>query len=331
MTTRFSVGLTLLLCGPAGCAAELETDPGDPSAERGSIGKADLMGTCQGATEDFCGGPSAGNCWCDEACVGYGDCCSDVDEVCGPVDPPPGGQGCGGFLGDTCSDDEYCAYEAGQYCGAADASATCQPRPEACITLYDPVCGCDGNTYGNACVAAVAGTGVLSEGACAAPPPGSFCGGIAGIQCPDGQVCVDDENDDCDPADGGADCGGVCVLEGEACAPVLCELFCAFGFDVDPETGCEVCACAEQPAGAECVAAGGKCVVGLVESCPEGLAASAMGCGDAPIETTCCAPVEPAPDSCVGACGGPAAGAGCWCDSLCESYGDCCGDFSTAC
>jgi hypothetical protein len=39
---------------------------------------------------------------------------------------------------------------------------------------------------------------------------GRFCGGIAGFQCPAGQVCVDNPNDDCDPAHGGADCGGVC-------------------------------------------------------------------------------------------------------------------------
>lgn len=39
---------------------------------------------------------------------------------------------------------------------------------------------------------------------------GQFCGGIAGIQCPTGKVCVDDRTDDCDPNRGGADCGGVC-------------------------------------------------------------------------------------------------------------------------
>ena len=40
----------------------------------------------------------------------------------------------------------------------------------------------------------------------------AFCGGIAGFACPrPGQVCVDDPCDDCDPAQGGADCGGVCV------------------------------------------------------------------------------------------------------------------------
>ena len=37
------------------------------------------------------------------------------------------------------------------------------------------------------------------------------CGGIAGIQCPGGQVCVDDPADTCDPSHGGRDCSGICV------------------------------------------------------------------------------------------------------------------------
>jgi len=36
------------------------------------------------------------------------------------------------------------------------------------------------------------------------------CGGFAGLACPDGMVCVDDPHDSCDPAHGGADCGGIC-------------------------------------------------------------------------------------------------------------------------
>jgi hypothetical protein len=43
------------------------------------------------------------------------------------------------------------------------------------------------------------------------PQPPIHCGGIAGVACPDGLVCVDWTGDDCDPDAGGADCVGVCV------------------------------------------------------------------------------------------------------------------------
>lgn len=40
---------------------------------------------------------------------------------------------------------------------------------------------------------------------------GKFCGGIAGFGCPAGFECKDDPSDSCDPANGGADCGGICT------------------------------------------------------------------------------------------------------------------------
>lgn len=42
---------------------------------------------------------------------------------------------------------------------------------------------------------------------------GEFCGGIAGFPCSEGFVCVDDPSDDCDPNNGGADCGGICLRD----------------------------------------------------------------------------------------------------------------------
>src|ERR1041385_8006820 len=98
-------------------------------------------------------------------CTGSGGIWACTARACPPPPPPidagPAKKSCGGFLGNTCAADEYCAYAAGEGCGEADGSALCEPRPSICDTVFAPVCGCDGNTYGNTCEAARAGTGVL--------------------------------------------------------------------------------------------------------------------------------------------------------------------------
>ncbi|MGV6800340.1 MAG: Kazal-type serine protease inhibitor domain-containing protein [bacterium] len=73
---------------------------------------------------------------------------------------------CGGIAGLPCgSDREYCAMEIGQ-CGMADAAGTCQIKPEICTMEHMPVCGCNGKTYSNKCIAAGAGVSVSHLGAC---------------------------------------------------------------------------------------------------------------------------------------------------------------------
>lgn len=77
-----------------------------------------------------------------------------------------GGRVCGGFAGLGCKRGDYCAYQPGVCGRIADAAGVCQPRPRFCTRIYQPVCGCDGRTYPNACVAASYGASVSYSGQC---------------------------------------------------------------------------------------------------------------------------------------------------------------------
>lgn len=47
------------------------------------------------------------------------------------------------------------------------ATGTYVVRPANCTQIYDPVCGCDDQTYGNDCQRQIAGVSLRSTGACA--------------------------------------------------------------------------------------------------------------------------------------------------------------------
>jgi hypothetical protein len=198
------------------------------------------------------------------------DPCSYID--CGPGSHCEKGQcvvSCGGLIGAPCPGQGKCGDDPNDGCdpaaGGADCPGVCScvqtqacttnskfnsdPAVCACVPVCGPVCAiyCD---YGNvldangcptcscnpppsdpcATVKCAAGTH-CDAGKCVSN--GVSCGGIAGIPCPGVGKCADDPNDSCDPAKGGADCGGICSCVDN----VLCTT--NSHFDSSPS----VCAC----------------------------------------------------------------------------------------
>ncbi len=123
-----------------------------------------------------------------------------------------------------------------------------------------------------------------------------FCGGIAGIRCPAGQHCIDNPNDSCDPARGGADCGGICVTDTTIHCGGIAARPCPSGQRCvdDPSDNCD-----PSRGGADC---GGICVGQCVQN--------AFCISTSHWDPTACACVPNAPAGCGT---GPACRAGTSC------------------
>lgn len=105
-----------------------------------------------------------------------------------------------------CADTERCAKGT---CG--ESPGVCVERPTSCTTTTAYVCGCDGKTYLNTCMAQMAGMVLASTGGCV---------------CADNTACV--EGDYCDLDDSCSNLG-FCAIKPETCD----------GEEVAPVCGCD--------------------------------------------------------------------------------------------
>ena len=196
LRTLFSIGLISILIG---CGGRVHVGDTDGGADGGA----------DGAIRD--GGPADGSVECGRVTCPEGMVCCNAS--CGVCTAPSGSCPAIACI-DECTSDADC--RPGDVCawdveGCGTDPGTCQPRPGSCSLLLDPVCGCDGVEYGNACEALRASARVASHGACGTSPCSPQdamgvgpCFLILGVAW-DGTTCVSVGGCECD----GADCGSL--------------------------------------------------------------------------------------------------------------------------
>jgi hypothetical protein len=187
---------------PGGCSARCPRGTYCAPPEFGMCGLDASLGTCERIPIE-CSRTSDPVCGCDG--IDYVNPCRAA--MTGIAVDYRGECVAGCVTNATCGRSEYCMFESG-----CTGMGECTPTPVACEDIWDPVCGCDGLTYGNECEAATARVNVAAEGEC------------SDTGCRDDSGCAR---------------GSFCHYE-ECTAPGLCHR--------RPEAGCEpteapVCGC----------------------------------------------------------------------------------------
>lgn len=192
------LGVSVAMPGPCDgelCAGDVFCGVGERCCE-GCFGEGFCVGADEPCPDIFCPGcfsnadcapfewclPEEGLCGAEGVCIPRPDGCdADCPGVCGcdglsycneceaasngvavrsetECEAEPCGRG-----GEVCDEGFFC--EAFMGCGAGDAFA-CSPVPDVCPDIEAPVCGCDGVTYGNDCLARANRASIATGGPC---------------------------------------------------------------------------------------------------------------------------------------------------------------------
>ena len=231
-----------------GCAGN--TDCADERYCARRAGDCDGAGTCR-TRPDACPAVAAPVCSCDGST--YENECEAAAAGVNVARAGPCDAECGTIVGIECPEGLFCEFAPG-HCDGADLAGRCVPVSDLCPLFFDPVCGCDGKTYGNDCERRHARVQKAHDGSCD--------GCLSNEDCEPEQFCAK-EPPDCDGY-------GLCILRATDCPDV----------PFDP-----VCGCDGVTYGSVCEAAATGVSIATRGTCER--PPCAVGCGDAGCKIVC--------------------------------------------